>query len=158
MNNRAAQHRFGPLGSAIGITVMFIVVEVFLALPFHEGRSAHAWPTATGTVASASMGRAGKRRKPTPLVTYTFQVDGATYSGSRYNAFPTGMSRERAEGILAQHTPGTTVTVYYNPANPSRSLLAPWGDEIEQFVWPFRGGWGLLTACAWFWYFRRRKS
>ena len=93
------------------------------------------WAHTMGTVISSTVqvSTAGPRRRETPLVLYTYQVAGAEFQGSRLRAGRAGRpSRAGADGsdasassTVARYTAGSSVTVYYDPANPANSALEP---------------------------------
>jgi hypothetical protein len=77
------------------------------------------WRTTTGTVLSASVqvGTSGPRRVEQPLVLYAYQVDGQAFQGDRVQAsLP-------ATSVVDQCPAGSSVQVFYDPADPARSTL-----------------------------------
>lgn len=58
-------------------------------------------------------------------VVYTYEVDGTTYEGDQLSlrgTIYTG-NQEDAERIVAPYPPGTAVTPYVNPADPTQAVL-----------------------------------
>lgn len=99
-----------------------------------KAKTAETWPTASGTVVSSRLdqktttdyddGHTSTSTSYTPIVEYTYQVGGQTYQGSRI--FPgASMSYDHgtAQGIASRYQPGATVTVHYDPANPTQAVL-----------------------------------
>ncbi len=75
------------------------------------------WPVTTGTIASAETkfdnGNLGAKHYFTQCI-YTYQVAGDEYRGGF--VFDTFTGKEKAANdFAAEHCPGTTFTVYYNP-------------------------------------------
>ena len=68
-----------------------------------------------------------------PVVEYSYRVQGRDYHGSRL-AFGADVAgpRDFAEAIVARYPAGREVTVHFNPANPSFAVLEP---HIA-FAWP----------------------
>ena len=89
---------------------------------------AASWPETWGTVLSTSMQvrRIGQGRCETPIVIYTYQVDGRPYQAFRVRA-DEDHSRTRhvgdADRTLARYPVGSNVTVYYDPTDPAMAAL-----------------------------------
>ena len=61
-----------------------------------------------------------------PEVTYTYTVNGRAFTGSALGLEQVEISDEsRARAHAARYTPGAPVTVFHDPADPSRALLEP---------------------------------
>lgn len=76
-----------------------------------------------------------------PRVRYEFHVNGEHFNGSRYKlGAPTFASEAEAIGRVKQagYLAGASVPVYYDPGDPSRSILS---REVSF-------GWGAWTACV----------
>jgi hypothetical protein len=87
-------------------------------------------------------------------IRYTYSVGGRPYTGSRYR-YDTSSSSDSAwaKAVVAARPPGSKVPVFYDPANPQNSVLAPGligGDLFRlAFMTPFNavmiglwwGGW-----------------
>lgn len=71
-----------------------------------------------------------------PQITYRYTADGLEYTGNRYryDGHPTGSSA--AYAIVNSHPPGSTVDVYYNPADGTDALLSP-GVDTQDMVLGF---------------------
>ena len=108
----------------------------FIAL----GNEARCWPSVEGKVistsvrtdvmqshsASASKESRERRRRYSPSFTYTWTVDGQTYTGSRYQLGTTHekyKTREEATRAAAKLRGGTAVPVYYDPDDPASAVL-----------------------------------
>jgi hypothetical protein len=110
-----------------------LVTSLSLISNLASARAAARWPTAVGTVLTS---RAESRRELvsrgqgqtvvvwSPLVEYSYHVGTRDYHGARI-AFGPAVSgpRELAEATVARYPAGTSVTVHYDPANPSQSTL-----------------------------------
>jgi len=70
-----------------------------------------------------------------PLIAYEYRVDGKRYQGERLCLGPRALSSEAAdaEREIQPYPPGSSVTVWYNPADPADSALER------------RAGWELWT-------------
>jgi hypothetical protein len=109
---------------------------------FQAHRSA-SWPSVAGTVVSSTVAAGtsgtGKSRSTTykAKVTYRYQVDGAAYENDvlRPGQFSMGLM-SGAQKDVRQHPPGPG-TVYYDPAEPSDSVLEPglyWAVSLKPAV------------------------
>lgn len=105
-------------------------------------------PETTGTVISVAMLKDDRGTTNemwyTPEVRFEFTVGDQLIQGSRVSPsaqeYPT---REEAERILARFRPGDTITIRYDPNNPSRAYLL-------RSTFPFPIYAILLLAWAWF--------
>jgi hypothetical protein len=91
-------------------------------------QNAQAWPGTSGTVLMSSVQskRTGNSRSTYPVVVYQYQVNGKDYQGQRIKAGEQFLSVRvagEAQATVARYPIGATVTVYYDPANPSESAL-----------------------------------
>ena len=89
------------------------------------------WPTAAGTVISASVelrrsrsGRSGHSLSHYPVVVYDYEVRGQRYQGNRigFSEIGTGWAGP-AQQKIASYPVGGAVQVYYNPQNPADAVL-----------------------------------
>lgn len=104
------------------------------------GNESGSWPDTQGTIESVTIrtdtdmaGNAGltveereRRRRYFPSITYRWEVDGQSYTGSRYQLGTTHekyAEREQAVAAAAKYRTDTTITVYYDPKDPSQAVL-----------------------------------
>jgi hypothetical protein len=92
------------------------------------------WPSVQGQIlvskARARNETGDQRGTPThdwfTEVSYRYTVDGVAYTGNTLRAFGRNhFSQDQAEAELAPFAVGQSVPVYYDPANPARSVLIP---------------------------------
>ena len=98
-----------------------------------EGWSSRAWPAVQGEIREAeavarpvvASPRRGAVASHVLRLRYVYAVQNNVYTGSRRSLADEGVLRgqEYAEREAAAMRVGTKVSVYYNPADPSRSLL-----------------------------------
>jgi hypothetical protein len=119
-----------------------LIASLSLISNLASALSARRWPTATGTVLTS---RAESRRELvargqgqtvvmwSPLVEYSYRVGTRDYHGARV-AFGPAVSGPRglADATVARYPAGTSVTVHYDPSNPSQSTL----ETRIAFAWP----------------------
>lgn len=131
--------RFGlGLGALGGLLSVFGVYFLFAA---NESLS---WPSVEGTVVQTEVRRDTRSRKGSAGATlntyveyyvsinYTYDIEGNSYVASRYSLGQgdrvgrTYKERSDAEAEAASRFPeGTTVTVHYDPKQPTEAVLAP---------------------------------
>ena len=56
-------------------------------------------------------------------ISYDYKVAGVTYTGTRVGFGDLVGSEKRAQAIVSQYQPGTTVSVFYSPTNPKKAVL-----------------------------------
>ncbi len=114
-----------------------------------ESLEAMSWPTVVGEVTRSELkiethsirtrssnGIRGSAKEDiyTPLIDYTFEVDGKEFQGNRTKAIRGGNLADRAsvEATLKKYPVGQSVTVSYNPTDPEQCLLEPgsWGGFL----------------------------
>lgn len=108
-----------------------------------EGWQSKAWPVAAGTVkASAAVskpivtsGRRGTVGTHVVALRYEFVVAGQTFSGTRQSLDDVGIikTEEWAQSEARSMPVGSSVSVFYDPGDPSRSLLTP-GLPISSLI------------------------
>ena len=124
------------------------------------------WPTTPGSIRSSTIlsrlaptlpqadedeEQAAARPPQTlyrPEVTYTYTVEGKTYTGTKLGGDTVEVSSERhAREHAARYVPGAPVTVYYDPENPSHALLEP-GVHSVSWLMPAVGVVFLIVTAA----------
>ncbi len=100
-----------------------------------EGWQSRSWPAVTGVVkASAAVAkpiiidaRRGAVGTHVVILRYEFSVAGQTYSGTRQGLDDVGIIKEA--GVAQREAdalpPGRSVQIFYDPNDPSKSLLEP---------------------------------
>ena len=110
------------------------LILVALAVKLREVREAGRWPETTGKVIASRV--RSRRNEPDdpdynfsdtevtnePFVEYEYRVGDREYRCSRVT-IGEKTSGEELEAILARYPVGTPVTVYYDPAKPTRAVL-----------------------------------
>ncbi|MBI5945150.1 MAG: DUF3592 domain-containing protein [Chloroflexi bacterium] len=91
-------------------------------------QAAQSWLSTSGRVLMSSVQsrRSGNSTSIFPVVAYQYDVDGKTYQGKTIKAgeqFLNVRIYGQAQATVERYPAGATVTVYYNPSNPSESAL-----------------------------------
>jgi len=72
-----------------------------------------------------------------PVVIYDYNVNGQTYRSDR--VYYSRVYGSRGQSSVINYTPGTEVTVYYNPHNPSQAVLKT-GNPSTRYIQVFMAG------------------
>ena len=145
MENRVPNNK---LLKAVGV---FLVVLGFAMAGFgvwfiREAGQAQSWPKVTGKVINVSIksrrSRSSNTRQYHAVVTYNYNVEGKSFTSSRYRLGDgpnTGNfnSREKARKHSEQWKAGDAVKVYYNPESPDSAVLAAeasWGVYVPSVL------------------------
>ena len=91
-------------------------------------QSTQTWVSTTGTVLMSSVQskHTGRSHSYYPVVVYVYTVNGQSYQSQRIKAgeqFLNVRVTGQAQATVARYPIGATVTVYYDPANPSECAL-----------------------------------
>jgi hypothetical protein len=91
-------------------------------------QSTQTWQSTTGTVLMSSVQESysGGSHSTYPVVVYQYDVSGQRYQSQRIKAgeqFLNVRITGQAEAAVQKYPIGSTVTVYYNPSNPSEAVL-----------------------------------
>ena len=121
---------FGIIFVTIGVFVGKVQLDRIL-----EQRAIN-WQTTTGTVLSSEVRDVDDGYSP--HVSYRYVVDGKTFNNDKLS--PTEYTTSVHSHVVrhaAKYKPGEDVTVHYNEANPSESLLEPAGTiEYALLLFP----------------------
>jgi hypothetical protein len=85
------------------------------------------WPSVPGKiVASEVKGDAPSQKVPQAEISYMYRVNGREFRGSRvFFGRNSELGRPSAAATVRRYPPEAEVTVYYDPKDPSRSVLEP---------------------------------
>ena len=119
-----------------------------------NGIASRRWPRTAGKVRSEGV-HAGTpaARDSIAVITYRYEVAGRKFQSQRLDFAGRGVGGEAAD-VLAHYEPGMRVDVYYDPANPARSVLIPGlalGNVIRAtiaLVALVLGGWVMQSDAA----------
>ncbi len=118
------------LQQSVSYYVFFNLAMLFVfAYNLFAAYLVHDWPSVTGTVTSAGIDRDPRMRDSgasnlSPLIAYTYEVNGEKYIGQRIAPGGSVSYPGYARGILKRYPAGSQVTVYYNPDLPSMAFLS----------------------------------
>ena len=115
---------------AIGISA---VILIYIGSDILKAQKSRSWPTASGTVQDSGMESHQSRDEDGDIKTtygatiqYKYTVDGQEFVGDRRTFSNVRTSSVRnTEKILERYPLGSSVDVFYDPDDPSSSVLEP---------------------------------
>ncbi len=117
---------------------------------FAKGKESLSWPIAPGRILDSSIEevtiKRGKSRVPGYIarIRYEYSVDKKTYTASRiFYGYEAHTRRKYAEELVSYYRPGGTVSVRFEPHDPSQAVLEPghmeWNkqevENAERAMW-----------------------
>lgn len=111
----------------------FLGLLVDSLLEVRQNRQALGWPTTTGRVTSSEVTRFDAMAGDSSYyfdVTYEYQVGGRHLRGSS----SLGVSESVAKKWVEAYPPGSSVSVYYDPTDPGRSVVWPETQSKEALL------------------------
>jgi hypothetical protein len=118
-----------------GLSLLGLGLLVFGIVFLKDGLASTGWPRVEGRVVRTEVrvdvsqrrgsARRGARRYYA-VVTYQYEVGGATYTSSRYALGETSekyQERADAQAVAAGFRKGQPIPVYYDPADPASAVL-----------------------------------
>jgi len=122
-------------GAGLGFVAVWIGIwtfgtlafDVALARSFYFQLRALSFPTTEGTIIASRVEEHydGEGSSYTAKIDYQYTVARQEHVGHRLQYQLSSLAPGEAHRIVAQHPPGSTVRVYYNPRNPADALLQP---------------------------------
>lgn len=114
-----------------------ILLIVFIAIPTRKAMQSRGWTQTTGRVETSEIVMRSDSEggtSPYPNVVYTYQVNGQPLRNDRIQ--PGGdVGGMVAYKIQKRFPAGMQVTVYYNPQNPTESLLDRGVPGYVRWLW-----------------------
>lgn len=116
--------------------LLFIGLGVFLIYRTQQGKKkaqlSQSWPATQGQITDSHVSRSvdtdsegATSTMYSARVEYSYQVGGQVYSGHNigFGFTPSYSNQSKAQVTAARYSVGSTVTVYYDPSNPSEAVL-----------------------------------
>lgn len=121
-------------GGLAGVLLFFFAIFLFVKVSRDKkkARASINWPSVEGQIIGNRIKRAvqsdgdGTSISYNPEVYYEYQVDGTPFSGQRiaFGSEPSFGSKKKAEQFLAAYPVESSVTVFYNPEDPTEAVLS----------------------------------
>lgn len=161
---KSAGMRWLVPGAALTIVCGVMTPVAMLDLGAADERAR--WPRIVGRIESAgvrrqtiSSGRLGAGVIHVPDVRYRYEVAGVSYAGDVVSASKGDDDAASAAAAAARYPVGASVTVRYDPADPTRAVLAPQTtDKDRGAVWAMAAGLLLGLSCLWRFRVLRRRE
>jgi hypothetical protein len=112
---------WGTLAVSLSATVIGLAVVIVAGRPLVRGFASLRWPVARGTVQHAEVKPRGKLLAV--YIAYTYEVDGRTFTGTRYRFGQIGDVASVVSGTPTNWHPGQAITVHYNPSDPATATV-----------------------------------
>lgn len=111
------------IGLGFGWVAVYSLYKHFQV--WQNARHSQTWVPCPGRVLNAQIVWQGVRSAhPKPTVEYSYRVNDSEYRGQRIAfAYAPTYSRDEAEALIERFAKGSSVTVYYDPAQPQESTL-----------------------------------
>jgi hypothetical protein len=122
--------------TVFGVLMSLVFIAIGLGLLYYarsvsaKAQQSLSWPQAEGVIAhSAVLRQMQQNSSSTNVATYKadvvyrYKVQGRDYSSERLTLADFSSTAGRAQGIVDRYADGAPVTVYYNPVDPSDSVL-----------------------------------
>lgn len=122
-NNQSSIVRFGRVLAAVALIFTAPVSGYFFARMFLDARASANWPFVDGSLTKAEVGTTSVGRY-FPDVAYSYRVGDRDFVGSTVR-FSDGEYRDRnaAAQAISGLSVAQSVKVFYDPADPSRTVL-----------------------------------
>ena len=123
------------MGLMILIGVVFLIVGlVLLLVGINQGKkakAAEAWPTVTGVILSSGLQESRSYDSDSnsttinykPQVQYQYSLMGQSFQGDRLAFGNMSYDYNTASKKIAPYPQGASVTVHYDPSDPSKAVL-----------------------------------
>lgn len=153
-------NRYRFLQTLQSIGALFVVVGLMTlaagAWQYRAGRAIATWPATAGQVIANDLVPVEQRGRSVTVVeavrvVYRYAVDGQTYESDRVSLDTQPARADRAEGQRrrAAYPVGAAVSVYYDPADPARSVLERAPRIGALLAGATLAALGLLVLLAW---------
>ncbi len=104
---------------------LLVIINSLILKDFRRIERIAAWPAAPGEIIQSGVtGQEDSRFVPD--LTYQYEVNGRTYTGTEYAPdLSSSSDSDRIRQLLEPYRPGAAVSVLYNPESPDQAYLQP---------------------------------
>ena len=120
----------------VGVLMSLVFIAIGLGLLYYarsvtaKAQRSLSWPEVEGAISHSAVLQQMQQTSSSNNaatykadVTYRYKVQGRDYYSERITLADFSSSTGRAQGIVDRYPDGATVTVYYNPVDPSDAVL-----------------------------------
>jgi len=142
-------------------TLFTLGFDIFLygAPTFRAAIASSSWVLTSGTVREfhVHVKRDADSTTYTPIILFDYTVNHQAFVGDRINFTSSSgsSSQSRISAFKAQYVPGSTVRVYYDPANPAKSVLSLERDPTLSMLLLFLTPFNIIMIAGWNWLISR---
>jgi len=113
---------FGSAVIAFGCVLLVIAIRRSV-----KASKSLKWPNVNGAILQSMVvaQAQGRGRAYVPRVSYEYEIDGISYSGTAITVCDSSLGRAWSQKIVDRYPGGAPVKIYYNPEKPSDALLEP---------------------------------
>ena len=142
-----------------GMTFFTIFISIFFAIgigmlifglsSFFKGRAALSWSQATGEVTKCQIEEDSDGEGTTwkVLVGYRYSVNGQEYTGDRLAfGYSANSTQDEHVAIHKKIRGADSIRIYYDPANPAKSVIAPGFNRGTFLILVFAATWLLFIT------------
>ncbi len=144
----------------MSISTLFILIFVVVGLGIAafgarsliHARASSTWPHVPGEIKHSEINQSSDSdgTSYSPLVRYSYSVSGQSFTGERicFGLAKMSAGYQFAQAYIERYRVGSAVLVYYDPTQPSSSVLEP-GISKRAFM-PIAFGLGFAIFGGWF--------
>jgi hypothetical protein len=144
--------RFGLAGGTVWLvfwSLVTLIFDIVLLCGIGWQVAALRYEPVVGVVTLSRVDGASDSTRPD--IHYSYTVNGVNYNGDRYRCWTVATNDGNAERVVAAHPVGQKVTVYYNPADPSASVLRRGIEGSDLFLAIFLTPFNIVMLGGWCW-------
>jgi len=107
-------------------TISIFLLSIFLGRgiqTIQQALATNEWPSTSGIIVESRLERsAGTHASYSPIIRYSYVVNGISYQNSRID-FGLFWGRQSSQQIIHAYAPGEKIPVYFSPENPQQAVL-----------------------------------
>lgn len=155
MQGSRRRSQLGGMGCLVAFGLLWstltLAADIVIGWGIFRQLRAQTYSATTGTVTQSRIetveGEDGATYRP--RIAYTYAVTGKEYVGERYRYGEWSAGQARAKDVAAAHPVGTSITVYYSPADPADAVLAVGLEGLDLFLAMFLLPFNAIMASLW---------
>jgi hypothetical protein len=133
----------------LGLATIGLVGAGIATVAFVRGRRSTGWPRTSGVIVESRLRSDVDYGTPTPEVSYEYEVDGITHTGTVISYKIERLTKKCAIETAEIYHEGKIVDVYFDPAKPAVSVLEPGGENATAPVLAVMAGCGAFGTALW---------
>ena len=133
---------------------MVLLFDGFMAHGVYKQFESHNYASVTGTITHSEVKSHHSSKGGTSynaVIEYKFEAGGQKFVGNKIRLGVTTSSYANATAAVNTHPVGSTVQVFYNPADPQESLLSPGIEGLDFMFVLFLTPFNMVMFGFWLW-------